>query len=97
MAAAEPMTDTVQQTAEATPMVTPTAAAVALAAPTLAPTVAPTAEPVAATPVASVSQTGVATDLPVVPIAQGVSALLTVMLGSLWWRSRRPTKRGPTP
>jgi hypothetical protein len=67
-----------------------TAAAVAVGQPPApTPPTAATASPesVRMSPTAPPAQAG----LPVVAVAQGVSFLLTIVLGALWWRSRRPS------
>jgi anti-sigma factor RsiW len=67
-----------------------TVAAVAVGQPPApTPPTAATASPESArmSPTAPPAQVG----LPVVAVAQGVSFLLTIVLGALWWRSRRPS------
>jgi hypothetical protein len=85
-ATVEPTVETATQpAAEATS--TPTAEAVALAAPG-----AITSSAVVENAGTEDTTTSVEGALPVIRIAQGSTLLLTVVLASLWWRSRSPRR-----
>lgn len=87
--ATEEVTSEDATTEEADATSGPTPEAVALAAP---PNITSSQVVENAPTAGAVSADSPASNLPVLWIAQGTTLLLTVMLASLWWRSRRPNQ-----